>query len=112
MNAFFLRIVLVFETLIAAWATYQGQLYLAWKQVPQSEIANSPDALFIIENLHSSWWFFKGTCAGMTLCIVLAAFAQYKQIVQGTWWLKAHWAALLIPMLVVFWFGKDIGYGA
>lgn len=112
MSLFFLRVVLLFEILIAAVAIYQGQVYLSWEHVPHSEIVSSPDAMFIIENLHSSWWFFKGICVGMTTCIVLMAIAQRRSIVDGTWWLKVHWAALFIPIIVVFWFGRGIGYGA
>ena len=112
MSLFLLRVMLIVEILVAALAIMNGHGYLSWESVPLTEIARSIDATYSIESQHSSWWFFKGISVGTAICSVILALAQRKEICAGTWTLKVHWAALVIPVIVVFWYGRSIGHGA
>lgn len=112
MNLFFLRVVLFLQTALAMVSINYGCGYLSWKDVPLAEIVSSRDATFSIETLHSSWWFFKGICVGMTLCLIVLAIIERKEIIDSTWKVKGHWVALILPMLILFWFGRNISYGA
>lgn len=112
MNLFLLRFILIIEIIIAALAILKGHGYLSWEYVPLTEIARSVDATYSIEDQHSSWWFFKGISVGTAIFSVILALAQRKEICAGTWTLKVHWAALAIPVIVVFWYGRNIGHGA
>jgi hypothetical protein len=112
MSLFLLRVVLIVEILISSLAILNGHGYLSWESVPLTEIAGSIDATYSIEDQHSSWWFFKGISVGMAICSVILALAHRKEIIAGTWTLKVHWVVLIIPVIIVYWYGRNIGHGA
>ena len=86
-----LKILFLVQILAAGIAVLNGHGYLEWQQVPVQEITSSRDAVYSIKNLLSDWWFFKGVCGGIAVCMLFMAIAYRKEIVDGGWYIKAHW---------------------
>ena len=108
MSLLSLRVILLFEVVAAALALFYGYSYLDWKNVSQSLIVNSPDAAFYIKEQISSWWFYKGICVGLTVCVALVGFSQRQEIIAGSLKVRLHWALLFFPAIVVLLYGRDI----
>lgn len=103
-----LRILFLVQTLVTGIAILNGHGYLEWQQVSAKEIASSRDAIYSIKNLLSDWWFFKGACGGIAACVSLMAILCRKEIIDGGWYIKAHWMVQVLPISVVLVYGRGI----
>lgn len=104
----FLRIIFLVQFLAAGIAILNGHGYLDWQQASAQEIMNSRDAFHSIKSLLSDWWFFKGVCGGITVCMALIAMVCRREIVDGGWNIKVHWIAQALPISTVLAYGHNI----
>lgn len=107
MNIIVLRLIIVAQILTAGLALFNGWGYLEWQQVPSSEIAKSPDAVYSINNFLKGWHFFAGVSVGMSICSAFMAFSHRKKIASD-WKLTLHWIVSFMPLIFVLWCGRSI----
>ena len=108
MSLNFLRIMLLVQILAAGIAVFSGHGYLEWQRVPIQEITSSRDAAYAIKNLLSDWWFFKGVCGGVALCMASMATVCRQEILNAQWYIKVHWMAQAFPISAVLVYGHNI----
>jgi len=108
MSLTLLRVLFVVESLIAVIAINFGLELIGWQHQSPDLMNHSPDAWYMKELVLRSWESLSGCCFGITLTLSILAIAHRKHFAHGGATLRAHWIALGLPPIVVFFVAMQV----